>query len=298
MITSSDHNVIYIKVGIEGTRHESEDPLRMKKDNLRKANWERLRERYLQQPRIEAGNSDDMATSLLSKIKRAMDASITKVRRNTMMKNKKWTARLAELSKTARSARNLYQRSLTADEKQQNLERCRTAKREYEVELWQEKSRTWQEFVDECLQTEIWETSYKLVTERVNSPTGLSTLRTCEGVITKNWRESIEVLMDSLLPSDAPLGESTTQEDMRIGMVREYGANHTSPPFEIEELLAAIDKMKKKRKTPGLDEVQAEVLHFLKNARRIQPVSETEVFNNLETSGPGDTITKVVTRTR
>lgn len=59
------------------------------------------------------GRVDDMAKDLTSKLRRAMDEAITKVRPTLRITNNMWTDRLSELRTRARRARKHYQASKT-----------------------------------------------------------------------------------------------------------------------------------------------------------------------------------------
>lgn len=120
MLTSSDHNMIHMCVEKTHDRME-EGGGATKKYNLRKANWQRLQNEYAEQPPIEMGHPNEMARALVLKIRRAMDASIPKVRRNTTKTRSRWSDRLTELRKEARRKRKQYQRALTADEREEGL---------------------------------------------------------------------------------------------------------------------------------------------------------------------------------
>lgn len=93
---------------------------------------------------------------------------------------------LAHLRKVARKKRKEYQRAQSAEERELNLQEYRRAKRAYETELWEEKSRSWAKFVEKCMETDVWGMPYKLVTERVKTHVGLSSLRSSEGIMTRN----------------------------------------------------------------------------------------------------------------
>lgn len=84
------------------------------------------------------------------------------------------------------------------------------------------------------METNVWGMPYELVTERGKAYVGLSTLCSSKGTMTRDWSETMKVLMDTLLSSDSPQGETVLQESLRIGMDEEYGMNHTSPLFSTE----------------------------------------------------------------
>lgn len=69
------------------------------------------------------------------------------------------------------------------------------------------------------MQTDVWGVPYKIATEKIHPPALHSTLRTGEGGMTRDWRESAEVLLESLLPSEQQqLNETRVQERIRQQM--------------------------------------------------------------------------------
>lgn len=149
-----------------------------------------------------------MAKDLVRKIRRAMDASIPRVRARARITKGIWTDHLSDLKATARRLRKRYQRSVTEGEIAANLREYREAKIGYEQELFATKVSSCERLVGDCLQTDVWGVPYKIVTEKTHPPALLSTLRTREGGMMRDWRESADILMGSLLPADQQEGET------------------------------------------------------------------------------------------
>lgn len=115
---------------------------------------------------------------------------------------------------TVRRLWRRYQRSVAGGERERRLQEYREAKGVYERELFAAKMRSWDTFVGECLQTNVWGIPYKIAAEKIHPPALLSTLRAEGGGMTRDWRKSASVLLEALLPSDDPTDE--TQEQMAL----------------------------------------------------------------------------------
>ncbi|KAK9701516.1 Reverse transcriptase (RNA-dependent DNA polymerase) [Popillia japonica] len=112
------------------------------------------------------------------------------------------------------------------------------------------------------METDLWGTPYKVMTEKIRAPTLFSTLQKEDGSHTQGWKESAELLMRALLPDDTPLGEAPFQQMLRA-RVAEPPTNRESVPRITEtEVQDAIKKLKVK-KAPGPDNIPSEVIQQL-----------------------------------
>lgn len=262
-LTSSDHNLIHMEVG-ETTNAAVETTVVGRNFNLRRANWEMLRDKYAEQQPLAEGRVDDIAKELVKKVKNAMNAAIPRIKKTKKVSAGPWTEHLDGLRTEARRLRRIYQRSVSEDERAVRLQRYREAKATYTAELFDTKMRSWEAFVGECLQTDVWGIPYKIASEKIHPPALLSTLRAEDGTMTADWKETTEVLLGSLLPEDIRADENPEQEQMRLEMAELYNGGGEVPPFQREEIHSAINRLKK-RKAPGLDLIQSEVVKALKD---------------------------------
>lgn len=263
-LSSSDHNLIHFKIrGDEDMQMPPDNVVRGY--NLRKANWDLLKRTYREEPLIRRQRADDMAKALTSKIRRAMDAAIPRIRPAATGRSAIWTPHLSELRARMRRTRKLYQRALGEGERAARLEVYRESKNEYEQVLFQTKIRSWGTFVERCLETDAWGIPYKIAVEKIHPPVVLSTLRREDGGMTGDWQESADILLDTLLPLDDQQGETEGQRQDRLQMEEQYMENAVSLPLRMEEVVAAINKSKNK-KAPGLDLIQSEVLRYLQDS--------------------------------
>lgn len=91
-LTSSNHNLIHIEI----TKNQPA-AVGGNKYNLRKANWDALRQKYAEQRQLGGGRVNDMAKELVGKLRRAMNAAIPKVGKTKIVNAGPWTERLSYL---------------------------------------------------------------------------------------------------------------------------------------------------------------------------------------------------------
>jgi hypothetical protein len=261
--TVSDHNLIIMTIRGSLDTNSTPNANRALKYNIRKTNWPLAKAAYNGMEPVTGDTPDGLAKSLSEKFKRALDTAVPKITPKLSISNKPWTGELTVLRKRARRLRKMYQSSITDEERAMRLAAYRDAKETYARRLFELKMRSWEEFVEEKLKTDAWGIPYKIVANKIRSPTVLSTLRRQDGLYTNNWRESVDLLMQTLLPSDNPETEELEQKEMRSKMIAPYAREaDLVPPLTQEEVRAAIYKLKKK-KAPGPDGIQAEALHNL-----------------------------------
>lgn len=278
--TCSDHNLIHMTMQSQTTNTTLVENLI--KYNLRKANWNMLKEEYIAQPPLQNSNANNMAKELVKKILKAANTAIPKIK-NTKIKinNKPWSEELTNLRRRVRALRRTYQRSIDPELRQLNLNAYRRKKEEYIALIFETKMNCWERFVEDCLRVDMWGTPYKIAAQKIRSPVLFSTMNKPDGTTTKNWRESAEVLMEALLPPDEIEGETEEQVRIRGRMIANYINHNRTQDTEEAEVRKAILALKK-NKAPGPDGLKAEILQNM--ADEITP-ELTRVYNECLRSG-------------
>lgn len=278
--TCSDHNLIHMTLLGHPTNVVIDGSLI--KYNLRKANWETLKHEIRIQPPIRNSDANNMAKELVRKIQKAVDVSIPKIRNTKIhINNKPWSEELTNLRRRVRVLRRVYQRTVDPHLKQQNLNAYRQKKVEYTNKIFETKINCWGKFVEDCLGVDIWGMPYKIVTQKIRSPMLFSTLQRTDGSATRNWKESAELLLKTLLPQDTLENETIRQTRLRETMVNNYTNEVEMEDLEEEEVRNAILALKKK-KAPGPDSIKAEILQAI--VSEITP-DLTKVYNKCLRSG-------------
>lgn len=87
--------------------------------NLRRTNWNLLQEQYRNGKKpVALANPNDMAKEITTKLKRAITASVVRIKCATGAANRPWPQQLEQLRKNSRRSRKCYQRSATAEERE------------------------------------------------------------------------------------------------------------------------------------------------------------------------------------
>lgn len=257
-LTTSDHNVIYFEV-TQG-RSEGNRGSNVRQYNIKNANWEMLRRELVVPELTNPGDDiDSRARELTRNIKCAMSRSIPLKRKRPATNDRPWSDKVQTLRGRVRKARRIYQNTIVAAERERRLQEYRCIKDAYKREVWKVKNESWRTFVEESLVLDPWGTPYRLATAKIHGPSVLSTLNRPDGGQTIGWKESAELLMDTLLPDDRADDDSAEQAQLRVDMFDRLSNGRVVYPFAEEEVRDAIRTMKK-GKAPGPDGISAEVL--------------------------------------
>ena len=274
--TISDHNLIYYGLKDPNTNTTNATEQSEQMYNVNKINWIKFRN-LISLPVLQQGqNLNAYVQHLVDNIKSAIKESSpqTKAKIKTITTNY-WNDRLEKFRRTSRSLRKSYQRAIDYNTKQYRLQLYREAKRNFEKELLKARTESWEKYVNDQVKLDPWGTPYKIVSEKIRSPTIMSTLRTTDGSHTRGWRESVELLMRVLLPDDSIEEDEEHHKIMRELSERTYFTGNRTKPFTEEEVMATIKKLKKK-KSPGPDGIRSEVLQQISN---ILVPHITQLFN-------------------
>ena len=88
--------------------------------------------------------------------------------------------------------------------------------------------------------------------EKIRAPEYISTLEKEDGGKTETWRESINLLLEKLLPRDSEENEQQGHIDKRQLFKAQYLSERICYPYDIMEVRGAI-REGKKNKSPGPD---------------------------------------------
>ena len=282
--TTSDHNIIRLNIKLCAEEEAAVED--MDEDELKycvkKLNWGRI-ERLLRIPDVPQGcDVNHIAKTITSNIRNAIRLSISggpqSTRRNKQTykcKNEFWNNKLTQLRKTYRAQRKNYQKTIDPIYRRARLEAYRSSKRIFEEALKQAKEENWEKFVNSELSLNPWGMPYKITMGKVKSPTVLSTLIKEDGSLTNNWSDSVEYLMDKLLPDDNPADDSEYHTALRNDMELEYKTIAMAEPFTEEEVREQITTLKN-NKAPGPDRIKSEIIQKLQN-NLLTPL--TQLFN-------------------
>ncbi|CAB0039191.1 unnamed protein product [Trichogramma brassicae] len=119
---------------------------------------------------VAPGTAEDMATSLMSVITGACDASMSKA--NPRRRREPvywWTAEIADLRRSCLRARRLFQRSRGRYDEETHSANYASARRLLRVAIKTSKRRCWRQLCDE-VDNDVWGKPYKVVMSRLGCP--------------------------------------------------------------------------------------------------------------------------------
>ena len=259
-LTVSDHNLILFSIGGKSLNIMKENENHY---NLSKTNWEKTA-RLINPPEIYSGcNIDDIASQITANIQEALSKSTPKIRSNKKNGNTNfWNMKLENLRQDMRIKRRKYQKCRDLIIRQEKLLLYREAKEKYELEIKNVKITKWEKFVNENLKRDPWGLPYKIMMEKIKSPTVLRTLVKENGESTTGWTESVEYLMDKLLPNDDEENETEIHRTIRRKLMENYDVSEEAASFTPEEISKVINSLAR-RKAAGPDGIKNEVLQKL-----------------------------------
>lgn len=261
-LTSSDHNLIYFEVTKEQNTVYTET-VNKRHFNIKRANWEKLRERMQLPEEVQPGdNVDKKAHEITSAIQNAMRSAIPLLPLEIKVHNKPWSDKLSKMRREARKARTRYQKNQDPTIRTFLLNIYRRKKHLFQQELYNTKIKCWEIFLKEQTTLGPWGTPFKIATNKIRRPTTLSTVKKTNGETTTSWRESVQVLMDTLLPDDNEQEDDRHHKDLRKNMETRPDNHDETQPVTSEEVEAIINGLKK-NKAPGPDGIKSEVLQHL-----------------------------------
>ncbi|CAB0028290.1 unnamed protein product [Trichogramma brassicae] len=119
---------------------------------------------------VAPGTAEDMASSLMSVITGACDASMSKA--NPLRRREPvywWTAEIADLRRSCLRARRLFQRSRGRHDEETHSANYASARRLLRVAIKTSKRRCWRQLCDE-VDNDVWGKPYKIAMSRLGCP--------------------------------------------------------------------------------------------------------------------------------
>ncbi|CAB0043202.1 unnamed protein product [Trichogramma brassicae] len=166
--THSDHRAIFFE--IEDTGTSTRPSMRQScKWNARTLDAGRF-SAAMSGASVAPGTAEDMASSLMSVITGACDASMSKVnprRRRELVYW--WTPEIADLRRSCLRARRLFQRSRGRHDKETHSANYASARRLLRVAIKTSKRRSWRQLCDE-VNNDVWGKPYRIAMSRLGCP--------------------------------------------------------------------------------------------------------------------------------
>jgi hypothetical protein len=261
-MTVSDHSIIGFKLEIYHNVEESENILTY---NVNKLNWEKFRKK-LKLPNISEGMDLHALTEELEN-KTIEAIQQTKSRSNVNFNKRNgglpyWSNKLEKLKRKTRALRKSYLAARDPTIRQRRLQNYRIIKSEYEKELDEARKKCWERYIIKNVDLDPWGTPFKLAYNKIKNPTTLTTMKKPNNEMTSSWEETIELLLDVLLPDDKLNEDSQQQQIERIKAkprVRKTNQDRTGIIVTNAEVELIISKLKS-HKAPGPDCIKPEII--------------------------------------
>ncbi|XP_049795009.1 uncharacterized protein LOC126209935 [Schistocerca nitens] len=240
-MTLSDHNLITFTIGYDG--EPPQDRVNgIVKYNWRKADWHRLRGNLVvpDWPMDRVVDVDKAVEDLTVAIQTAATGAVPLAHTGKTLRAP-WNLELQRLRCKCRRARRYDQRSIGDHMCEAMLAQYRQAKAVFKRTLHTVRTESWQTCVRDSQATDPCSTPYNIAASKVWSPTVLSTLRKIDGTHTRDWQETAELFMSTLLPDDSSEDEEE-HGNLRRQLNEVYADKTPVAPFTECEVTVALEK--------------------------------------------------------
>ncbi|CAB0029023.1 unnamed protein product [Trichogramma brassicae] len=168
LYTHSDHQAIVFEIEDDGASSRP-STRRSCRWNARTLDVDRF-SAVVSSASVAPGTAEDMASSLMSVITGACDASMSKA--NPRRRREPvywWTAEIADLRRSCLRARRLFQRSWGRHDEETHSANYASARRLLRVAIKTSKRRCWRQLCDE-VNNDVWGKPYKIAMSRLGCP--------------------------------------------------------------------------------------------------------------------------------
>lgn len=254
--TLSDHRLIKFELKSRQRRRRNLNEMREGAWNLREVDWllfDRVLIEEVGKLHWEGKTGEDCAKELQGAITAVMERTVPRSKRG-QKKVHWWTERIAEMRTRLKRCRRRWMRTRSEEYRREFV----TARTAYIWEIRQEKRNAWQRLLDEDGQHDPWGKAYKIVMERTKKETTLTSMRKEDGSYTMTVQETLERILQGLLPDDRPEEDTDEQRIVREQM-EEASEGPEEPEFTAEELDRVVAEMKN-GKAPGHDGIKGEIV--------------------------------------
>ena len=260
--TISDHSLITFEVNKKMVSTRTEVSNRF---NTKRADWDAYRSliRNLLQQHIPHNNNEEYNTdaqTLSEKIDKVILEAANKSipRKKTFNKSVPWWNQdLTKLREKVLENRRKLQRTKDATARKRLTIEFRKIRKKYISAIHEAKKTSWEKFVTKEGNRYPWSIIYKMQTKRLKIETAQSNINNND-MHTTTWDQTMDTLLNVLIPSDNSINESAWQQSTRLD-TRDIPNTIDAPPFTMQELLKIIKDLNV-RKTPGHDLIEAKML--------------------------------------
>lgn len=255
--------------------------------NVNKADWE-LFHLYLCEGKDIISSRSNLPASRLAEelqdlVVNGASCGISEKKSKLVRTNKWWSDELENLRRQVRLARRRYQRLKSFSNGSGlgiGLEEIEEAKMDFSIKrnnyhrlIKDRKRETWRDFVYDVGNRDPWGLVYKFMTEKLSIQEAMSSIN-LDGKYSKNYEESLELLIRGLLPKEDVENYSETQRNLVLDN-QLYSTDLLVGCFTCKELDIVMGNLKTGQ-APGRDGVTNEIL---REVVAVIPELLLEVYN-------------------
>lgn len=253
--TLSDHRLISVKLGGRQDEIGLRNQQREGSYCLRKVNWrdfDQALQRNLGNIEVEAMPAQEQADWITNMICRLMEEQFPKAKKGTR-KVYWWSTELEEMRVTMRRRHRIWHRTGMEEDRRRFVR----ARNDYIWEIRKQKRICWEKLVAEE-EGDPWGKVYKIVAEKMKKEMILVSLEKEDGTVTETVEETLQRMIQGLLPDDREEEDTYDQKIVRI-LMREDSTGPDEGGFTEMELTASVKELKD-RKAPGYEGIKGEVV--------------------------------------
>ena len=167
--------------------------------------------------------------------------------------------RIASNEEMTNVLRMRYQRTTTNEILRESRRRqYNKAKADYQTTIKREKTRLWKKYCTLTPANNPWNEVYKIATGKIRNKQTLTTLRRPDGTVTETAEETIELMLEHLLPEDDP--QKDTDQRKEVSRQTERPINTADDKeFSQDEIRQVLEGFKDK-KAPGPNGITNEIV--------------------------------------
>lgn len=239
---SSDHRAITFEVAHETRQTVNQDETPSAKFMTKKADWEAFDKAFARKMSNSGKPENKVETiQLARKLRRALVESCKEsmpVKGKPKACAKWWSKELTEIKVQVHGLRRKFQKAKKLNRNHGEVESTRreyhNLRSKYDRELFTARTKSWKEFITESSKNP-WGYAYKLTRDKIRGQQAINSIRTSSG-FTTDWRESAEVLLDSLFSYDEPMEDTVEQEWMRSEIIEDFEGDDDDEPVKEKEI--------------------------------------------------------------
>jgi hypothetical protein len=179
------------------------------------------------------------------------------------------------MRKRTNAQRRRYQRTLNNEELRESRRKVYIeGKKKYQAAIRKEKINSWKQYCNITSPSNPWNEAYKLASGKTRNTVTLTTLQKPDGSRTANIKETIEFIIEKLIPEDN--ARDDTDHHTSVRRLTEQPIETTDDTeFTQDEVRQTIEGFNP-RKAPGTDGITSEILTLIFKSI---PKTLTSIYN-------------------